>query len=463
MRAITLVRGLFVLTLITQHSLAADPGDRPNILMIVADDLGYADLGSYGGRSAKTPSIDRLAAQGLSFSSAYANSAVCSPSRLALITGSYPGRHRAGLEEPIATRTDVGLAGATPNMARAFQIAGYHTTLVGKWHLGFPPAYSPLKVGYDRFFGIHAGGTDYFRHQFTLFGKDMGHLYEGDNIAEKSGYITSLFTERAISEIDSARSAGKPFFMSLHYTSPHWPWEGPEDHDVVPESPQHFTGGSLDTYRDMVEDLDRAVGEILTHLDVSGIADNTIVVFGSDNGGERFSDNWPFIGMKAELLEGGIRIPMIIRWPGHTPPGSSTSQVISWMDFYPTFASLLGFSQRVAPAIDGIDLSTVLTDPASAKERELFWRHDGNHQKALRQGDWKFLSLNGAEFLFNLAADPRERANLAKVYPNRFAAMKARYNEWEKTMLPYPDDNYSHTLKGDKYAEHYQSLGQQNN
>ena len=463
MRERNLWRKLLATALICLPSLVQAAETKPNVLMIVADDMGYSDLGSYGGRMAQTPNIDSLAEQGLRFTNAYANASVCSPSRLALITGGYPGRLRVGLEEPIATRTDVGLEAGTPTIARAFQLAGYQTSLIGKYHLGAPPAFKPEAVGYDVFFGIHAGGTDYFKHQFTLFGREMGHLYEGDTRSQKSGYITDLFTARAIAEIDSAQSAGKPFFMSLHYTSPHWPWEGPKDHDVIPESPQHFTGGSMATYTALVEDLDTAVGEVLDHLDAQGLSDNTIVIFGSDNGGERFSDNWPLIGMKAELLEGGIRIPLIVRWPGHTPENGESEQVISWMDFYPTFASLLDFKAGVAETMDGIDLSGALSDATSVTERTLFWRHKGNNQKAMREGSWKYVSLNGAEFLFNLDSDPRERANLATVFPERFSAMKASFAAWEKAMLPYPDDNYSHTLKGDKYADHYLSLTHDNN
>lgn len=435
---------------------AATP-TQPNVLFILADDMGYSDLGSYGGRNAATPNIDSLAAEGMAFDDAYAQASVCSPSRLALITGQYPGRRRAGLEEPIATRDDVGLISGEPSLARAFQQAGYRTSLVGKWHLGFGDKFSPLKNGYDSFFGIHAGGTDYFDHKFTLFGKEMGHLYEGDEISTASGYITDLFTDRAIAEMQSAQREQKPFFMSLHYTAPHWPWEGPADDDVVPESPQHFTGGSLATYKIMMESLDEAVGKVLKQLEQQGIADNTIVVFASDNGGERFSDNWPLIGMKAELLEGGIRIPLIVRWPSKVTGGTRSEQVISLMDFFPTFANLAHLQQALPDHFDGIDQSPVLLGETSNQARDIFWRHEGNHQGAMRSGQWKYLTLNGNEYLFNLNEDVRERANFAQREPAIFAELKAKYEQWEKSMLPYPDDNYSHKLMGAKYADHYQS------
>ncbi len=431
--------------------------EKPNVLFIIADDLGYADLSSYGGRTTQTPNIDQLAGEGMAFSQAYAGASVCSPSRLSLITGNYPGRLRAGLEEPIATRDDVGLDPAQPNLAKAFQQAGYFTSLVGKWHLGFGEKFSPTKSGYDSFFGIHAGGTDYFEHKFNLFGKEMGHLYEGEEIAETSGYITDLFTERAKKDIDKAVSQNQPFFMSLHYTAPHWPWEGPQDHDVVPESPQHFTGGSLATYQVMLDSLDQAVGQVMEHLSAQGLDKNTIVVFASDNGGERFSDNWPLIGMKAELLEGGIRIPLIVRWPEHIAAGSQSEQVISLMDFFPTLTSLVGINEGVPSQLDGINQSAVLLGKTAIIERDIFWRHEGNTQGAIRSGDWKYLTLNGHEFLFNLADDQRERANLSSLYPEKFEQLKQRYQTWEKTMLAYPDDNYSHTLMGAKYADHYLS------
>lgn len=456
-------RGLiiFIALFCTIVGASEEPGlpvsdARPNVIFIMADDLGYADLGVYGGRNASTPNLDALAQSGIRFTNAYAGASVCSPSRLALITGRYPGRFEAGLEEPIATRTDVGLDPQEVTLPRIFQDAGYNTVLVGKWHLGEAPLFSPIKSGYDYFYGIHSGGTDYFQHQFTLFGKEMGHLYEGENIVEASGYLTHLFTQAAIAQLRDAQQAQRPLFLSLHHTSPHWPWEGPADHDMAtPSSPQHFDGGSLQTYKAMVEDLDDAVGQVMSALQELGMADNTIVVFASDNGGERFSDNWPFIGEKTELLEGGIRIPMIINWPMHLRTGEQSEQVISLVDMLPTLASIADVSLPEGLALDGLDLSGAVLGETPNIARDLHFRHKANEQKAIRRGDWKYLSIRGNEFLFNLKVDERERANLIQLYPEIAAELRTTYLNWEKTMLPYSESNYSHSMPSDKYADKY--------
>jgi arylsulfatase A-like enzyme len=315
---------------------------KPNIVFIMADDLGYADVSCYGQRDYTTPNVDRLASEGLKFTQAYANSCVCSPTRVALITGRYQYRLVAGLEEVINLESpkNAGLPPSHPTLPSLLKKAGYGTTLVGKWHLGFLPDFSPLKSGYDHFFGIWGGAADYFNHG----SKSRTPLYEQEVPVDRHGYMTNLLGDRAVQTIEGYAKLQEPFLLSLHFTAPHWPWEGPHDEVEAQriKSLFHWDGGTQKTYIAMVQSLDINIGRILQALDVNGLAGNTIVIFTSDNGGERFSKIWPFSGMKYELLEGGIRVPSIVRWPGRVAPGSVSEQVMISMDWMPTLLAASG-------------------------------------------------------------------------------------------------------------------------
>src|ERR1041385_7247983 len=281
-----------------QTSSAKD--SRPNILFILADDLGWGDLSCYGRPDYRTPNIDLLASQGTRFSDAYAASAVCTPTRCGYITGRYPARFKIGLEEPLpANKLDVGLEPGQPTIASLLKQNGYDTALVGKWHLGFRPEWGPNAHGFDEFFGILAGAGDYFLHQNGLGQPD---LYENLTPIERHGYLTDLLTERAVSYVTKHRSA--PFFLSLHYTAPHWPWQGPKGGEVIqftdklPEPASMGAGGSLKLYAQMMRSLDDGVGRVMQSIKAAGIDKKTLVIFTSDNGGERFSYLWPFSGRK---------------------------------------------------------------------------------------------------------------------------------------------------------------------
>jgi arylsulfatase A-like enzyme len=417
-------------------------GGSPSFVFILADDLGYADLGCYGGRSACSPALDRLAAEGLRFSDGYANSPVCSPTRFALMTGRFQYRLRGGNDEPIASRhrghPELGLPPGHPTLPSLLREAGYATALVGKWHLGFAPHFGPLKSGYGEFFGPMSGGLDYFTHRDSAGHHD---LYEGEAEAHRAGYLTDLISERAVDFI-GRHAGGAPFLLSVHYTAPHWPWETRADEALARslEKLAHTDGGSVETYLTMIRHMDEGIGRILEALTAGGAAENTLVVFTSDNGGERFSDTWPLVGKKMDLLEGGIRVPYIVRWPGRVPPGRTTAQLAITMDWVPTFLEAAGVAPHPAYPLDGISLLPVLRDPGRRIERELFWRMKFRNQRAMRAGTWKYLSLDGDEFLFDLSRDQRERANRARGEPERLAAMRARYAAWEATVPPLPSD-----------------------
>jgi arylsulfatase A-like enzyme len=427
---------------------AQQPGP-PDIIWIMADDLGYADLGFTGQQAFATPNIDRLGREGLFLRQSYANSSVCSATRTGLITGRYQYRLRVGLEEPIRTGdASIGLPGSHPTLPSLLGAAGYRTSLVGKWHLGISEDCGPLQSGYQSFYGVRFGAADYFRHQAADNVGGVTNLYEGDQPADEHGYLTDLFTRRAVREIEARAGDARPLFMSLHYTAPHWPWEGPEDEALAATitNLQHRDGGSLEAYRRMMLALDRGVGEVLAALDRGGNAANTIVIFTSDNGGERFSDTWPFIGQKGELLEGGLRVPLLLRWPERVSAGRRSEQVNISMDWVPTLLAAAGAAPHPDYPSDGLNLIDVVTGrngPDAVTPRRLYWRYKANEQKALRDGDWKYIKIGGNEQLFNLALDERERANQAEREPERFEAMRKAWERWNAAMLPYPEDSFS--------------------
>ncbi|MEN9865063.1 MAG: hypothetical protein RL748_653 [Pseudomonadota bacterium] len=438
-------------------SAPAAPGkNQPNIIFILADDLGVGDLGVYGQTDFATPHLDQLARQGLRMTQAYANSAVCSATRFALITGRYQYRLRGGLEEPIAKANDqIGLPPSHPTLPSLLKQAGYRTALFGKWHLGYLPLYSPLKSGYDIFFGNYGGAIDYFNHKPAVGANVPQGLYEGEVPAPKVGYYTDLITERALEYITKAPA--QPFFLSLHYTAPHWPWQGPEDEISTRDlkSLYHNDGGSLATYAKLVGTLDSAVGKIVALLRQRGLLDNTIVIFTSDNGGERFSRTWPFSGQKTELLEGGIRVPAIVHWPARIQAGQVCEQVGISMDWLPTLLAAAGGAPDPAYVPDGENLLPVLLGQAAPHQRTLYWRYKANNQRAMRVGEFKYLKINQNEFLFNLKQDARERANLAQKQPQILAQLKQQWEQWNSAMLPLLKESYTHSVHPKTQADHY--------
>lgn len=437
-------------------ALAQQSPTKPNIVYIMADDLGYADVSCYGRREYKTPNIDSLAADGMKFYQAYANSAVCSATRTALITGRYQYRLPVGLEEPLSgSGRNLGIPSEHPTMPSLLRKAGYGTTLVGKWHLGWLPEYSPLKNGYDHFWGIHSGGVDYFTHKSGGPQSNTDDLWEDDTPIHQTGYMTQLLGDRAVKTIEDYAAAKKPFFLSLHFTAPHWPWEGPED---IAESQRlralsQFDAGSLKTFGKMVVELDTQIGRVLRTLKSTGIDGNTIVVFTSDNGGERFSDTWPFTGKKSELLEGGLRIPALVRWPGHVKAGSETQQVAMSMDWMPTFLAAAGTAPDPNYPSDGMSLIPALSGGAPVP-RKIYWRYKQNSQRAMRDGDLKWVKLGENTFLFNVVDDPLERANLKTRMPEVYQRFVQDYEQWVSTMLPETPASYTYGFSDRDLADH---------
>ncbi len=422
--------------------------NRPNIIFIVADDLGYADLGCYGGRGfdgtgkeSVSPNLDKLAASGMKFTQGYSNSPVCSPTRFALMTARWQYRLRGAMDEPIKSSskgsTTLGLPPGQATLPSMLKGAGYRTALIGKWHLGYPPHFGPLKSGYDEFFGPMSGGVDYFTHCSSTGEHD---LYFGEVEKKEDGYLTDLLSRRAVDYANRMAKDDAPFFLSLHYTAPHWPWETRDDAGVAPEVAKnlfHLHGGSIHSYRRMIHHMDEGIGQLVDALRANGQLDNTLIVFTSDNGGERFSDNWPLVGGKMDLTEGGIRVPYIAHWPAVIQPVGVSEQHCLTMDWSATMLQI-GGAQATQP-LDGVSLLPVLQGGA-AFERPLYWRMNHRSQRAYRSGDWKYLKVDEHEYLFNISADERERANHATREPERLLQMRQQWENWAASMPGIPAD-----------------------
>jgi len=422
---------------------------RPNVVLIIMDDIGYGDIGSYGAPDARTPNIDRLAREGIRLTNAYANGPNCTPTRAALITGRY--QQRVGLEWPLGSEEQArGLPVTGRSLPALLKSNGYDTGLIGKWHLGFKPEFGPNAHGFDEFFGFLSGAVDYYSHRR---GDGTPDLFENTTPIEVPNYLTDEITRRAVKFIDS--HAAKPFFIEVAYNAVHWPFQTPNhkptDPHAVPrpneksdlrlyQGPEDAEPASRQDYVRMLERADDGVGAILAELARHGLTKNTLVIFTNDNGGEWLSRNAPFTHRKSTLWEGGIRVPLMLRWPGHLPAGKTSTQVAITMDLT---TSIIAITQTGIPSeqsFDGINLIPSLSGKSRPIERELFWRivRPTLQQKAVRSGRWKLLVDNRSFLLFDLSADLAERHDLAAQHPELVRKLKRRIEEWEKSVDPKP-------------------------
>ena len=413
---------------------------RPNILFILADDMGWGDLSCYGRPDYSTPNLDRLAKHGMRFTNAYSAAPVCTPTRVGFHTGRYPARLPVGLHEPIIGRKalgervrTVGIPYGHPTVSSLLKNAGYDTALVGKWHLGYLPDFGPRRYGFDEFFGLMSGAGDFFTHKDPEGEAD---LFEGEVPVERVGYITDLLTDRAVDYIKRPRK--NPFYLSLHYTAPHWPWEGPGDIAVsrALENGAGFrSGGSLKVYAEMMKSLDAGVAKVLAALKAARIDGNTLVIFTSDNGGERFSYNWPFTGSKLDVHEGGVRVPAIVRWPGVTAAGTTTDQPVITMDWTATMLAAAGTKPDAKYPLDGEDLTPVLAAKRPVFARDFYWRT--SRQGAMRSGKWKYIRDGKNEFLHDLSVDEREQADFSGTEKTTLERLRGEFQKWESGMMKY--------------------------
>ncbi|HET6982381.1 MAG TPA: sulfatase-like hydrolase/transferase, partial [Myxococcaceae bacterium] len=422
---------------------AAKPRRSPNLLVILADDLGWADLSCYGAPTIRTPNLDRLAASGARFTQGYAASSVCSPTRFGLYTGRYPGRLAGGLPEPIPGPTEIdGIPLDHPTLASLLKREGYRTAMIGKWHCGYLPWFSPTRVGWDEFFGNFGGAVDYFS---KIDGDGRYDLYEGEVEYQDLRYYTEILTEKAALFIRQRTS--DRWLLNLNFTTPHWPWEGPGDKAVSADLTArikagerraifHTDGGSIQTYQAMVEDLDRAIGKVVSALGRSGQLEETVIFFASDNGGERFSYNWPLSGKKGDVLEGGIRVPTLVSWPGRIRGHQVDHEPVVTMDWTATFLELAGARPEPRYPLDGLSLVDHLLHGTPLPRRDLFWRM--RDQRALRRGSLKYVRLKkGDDHLYDLAADVHEQADLARRRPEELAQLGAAWEAINGGLLPY--------------------------
>lgn len=442
---------------------AADSTNRrslPNIVVILADDLGWSDLGCYGADLHETPHLDRLAKQGVRFTTAYAGSSVCTPTRAALMTGKHPARlgmtvwsEAAAHPGPqkrklLPAAAEHNLALDEKALASYLAQAGYLTAIVGKWHLGDANHY-PETHGFD----VNIGGTlwgapETFFYPYRgsgLYGKEFRYVPHLE-FGKQGEYLTDRLTDEALRVIDRAR--GEPFFLYLAHHAVHTPIEAPAEIEKrfearISAELHHQNAG----YAAMLERLDASVGRVLARLDQLGLADNTIVVFTSDNGGfigrDRrrgvpVTNNHPLRSGKGALYEGGIRVPLMVRWPGVTPAKRTSDEPVVTEDLFFTLLAAAGQSPDPNRARDGVDLSPVLKDPAASLGRDALYFHYPHYYEtttpvsAVRAGEWKLLHYyeDGHDELYNLAADLGEQQNLAEREAERTAELSGKLKHW---------------------------------
>ncbi len=442
--------GLSSLALLSNTGLAASDKRKTNIVYIMADDLGYGDLSCYGCRDIRTKHIDDLANQGVRFTNFYANHPECTPTRTALLTGRYQHRF-GGLECAIGignvgryddairlrAENELGLPTQAVTIAELLKKEGYSTALYGKWHLGYEEKFNPTNHGFDDFFGVIGGNCDYFHHTEP---QGLHVLYKNKKEVHRDGYMTDLITEESVDFIN--RSKEDPFFLYVSYTAPHSPYQGPDDKTGEPVPQDEWNEGTRATYIEMVERMDYGIGQIVATLEKNGLADNTLVIFASDNGANRKGRNYPFSGYKGGLFEGGIRVPCVVRWPGHIPAGTESGHMCITMDLS---LSMMRAANVVIPPdkeFDGADILKQVEEQQPITERTLFWRARRGERtwKAVRDVSLKYIYRRDGEkvteYLFNLEKDPMEKKNLIDQQPNDVIRLKRLLTNWEAEVTP---------------------------
>jgi len=412
---------------------AAETAKRPNVLVIVADDQGYADLGVQGCKDIPTPHIDSLAKSGIRCTSGYVSGTYCSPTRAGLATGRY--QERFGHEfnpGPAATAgPDVGLPLTETTLADRLKAAGYSTGIVGKWHLGYAEKFYPQKRGFEEYFGFLGGAHSYLDWE----GDARNPILRGQAPVVEQTYLTDAFGREALAYLERHKQQAKPFFLYLAFNAVHMPLEATQKYL---ERFNSIDDPRRRTYAAMTSAMDDAVGEVLKRLRESGLEENTLIFYVSDNGGPpvNASNNFPLRGYKAQTLEGGIRVPWIVRWKGHLPAGKTYDHPVIQLDIHATALAAAGVEITPEMKLDGVNLLPYLRDDnREPPHQALYWRF--GRQMAIRMGDWKLVRHNQSDELelYNLKDDIGESKDLAKSNPDKLNELKAAWDKWNGTLV----------------------------
>ena len=419
-----------------QRRQAIEPSPpRPNFIIILADDMGYSDASCYGNTAYQTPHIDQLASEGMRFSDFHSSGAVCSPTRTGLLTGRY--QQRAGIPGVVYAAPDRnrhhGLHTHEVVFAESLQKIGYRSGIVGKWHLGYRKKFNPIHHGFDLFRGYVSGNVDYFSH---VDGVGIYDWWDGDELIQEEGYTTHLITKHAVQFIE--QNQDRPFCLVVAHETPHSPYQGPNDQPVRGVGQPKLRRGRKDirnAYREMMQEMDKGVGQVVATVKRLGLAQRTFVFFFSDNGATRNGSNGPLRGFKGSLWEGGHRVPAVAWWPGTIQQGSVCAEPTICLDLMPTMLALAGTSVPKGHKLDGVNLVPVMLEGKTLGVRKLFWQT--NRQRAIRQGPWKIVLNRSGQAtlsLHNLEQDIGERRNLADQHPERVKAMLEAMEAWNENV-----------------------------
>lgn len=435
---------------------ADDPDGRPNVVIVMVDDMGWGDAGCFGGTLYDTPHLDRMAAGGMRWTDFHSSGCVCSPTRAGLLTGRY--QQRAGIPGVVyaasAKNRHHGLQHQEVTLAELLRAAGYQTAMFGKWHLGYEPQYNPVTHGFDQFTGYVSGNVDFHAH---IDGAGVFDWWQGQQPHHEVGYTTHLITRHTCDYLRQAAASDRPFFVYVAHEAPHDPYQAPEDRPVRRlgsgkpiwnhREPQH----AATAYARMIEEMDEGLGDIFRTLRQLQIERQTLVVFLSDNGATGPGSCGGLYGMKGTLWEGGHRVPAVFHWPGKIPAGSTSHALASSIDLMPTVLDLAGIRPPAGHLLDGLSLADQLCGEAKMKPRKMFWQY--GKALAMRDGDWKLVLEGGKPIadkaglrphihweapndgretlaLFDLADDRFEASNLAERHPSRVAAMRQELTVW---------------------------------
>lgn len=464
--------------------------NKPNVILIMADDMGFGNVGAFGATRMKTPNLDALAASGIKLTDFHSNCSICSPTRAAFLTGLYQQRVGDGVDFGSVSTTSMRRAqeagklpgkGMVPEeftIADAFRDAGYKTALFGKWHIGYGKQHNPVNNGFDVFRGYVSGNVDLFSKIDSIGKRDW---WNGLELEHEDTYLTELITTHSIDFIDKSVAEEKPFMIYLAHIAPHYPLQGPDDevwrvegksrdgNIELSKTPQQ----DADRERIMVEAMDDEIGRLMAYLDEKGLAENTIVLFCADNGpAGRFCAKGFYVplntqssagiyrGSKSTYYEGGIRVPGIVSWPGKIPAGTKSDETIMTMDIMPTMLAMTG-NESIIPQghkFDGIDVSATLLKQDAIEPRILYWgSHDTPKYKfrAVREGDWVLVDTS----LFNLAEDPSQTTDLAETNIETYERLAAKWSEWVHEVAPTEEKRNEYLAKEAEFKKVGRSLG----